>query len=95
MRLLFLVMALMGLARPAGAESFADIEARARGQTVYFNAWGGSRQINDYLGWAADELQRRFGVILEQVKLTDTTEAVMRVRAERLRPGATTAARSI
>ncbi|HPH13175.1 MAG TPA: hypothetical protein PLC34_05205, partial [Burkholderiaceae bacterium] len=28
------------------------IEAKARGQTVYFNAWAGSEQINAYLQWA-------------------------------------------
>ena len=79
---LVLVMALVGLAGPAAADEFADIVARARGQTVYFNAWGGSRQINDYLVWAGGELRQRFGIELVQVKLTDTGEAVARVRAE-------------
>ena len=79
---LVLVMALVGLAGPAAADEFADIVARARGQTVYFNAWGGSRQINDYLVWAGAELRQRFGIELVQVKLTDTGEAVARVRAE-------------
>ncbi len=58
------------------------IQSRARGQTVYLNAWGGSERTNAYLQWAAGEVQSRFGVQLEHVKLADTAEAVKRVRAE-------------
>ena len=79
-------------ARPA--EDFAEIAARARGQTVYFNAWGGSRQINDYIAWAGQEVQRRFGVELVQVKLTDTGEAVSPGAAPRRRRAGPKAARS-
>ena len=59
------------------------IESAARGQTVYFNAWGGSERSNAYLQWAAGELASRHGVKLEHVKLSDTAEAVKRVRAEK------------
>ena len=68
---------------PARADdSWAAIEAEAKGQTVYFNAWAGSPQVNAYIAWAADELNRRHGITLEHVKLTDTAEAVRRVRDE-------------
>jgi putative thiamine transport system substrate-binding protein len=66
------------------------IEAAARGQTVVFNAWGGSDRINAYLQWAAGELSHRHGVTLEHVKLADTAEFVRRIRAEKAagrRPG--------
>jgi putative thiamine transport system substrate-binding protein len=62
---------------------WAAIESRARGQTVYLNAWAGSEQINAYLQWAAVEVQRRYGVKLEHVKVTDTAEVVKRVRGEK------------
>ena len=65
-----------------GDERWSAIEAEARGQTVYFNAWAGSPQINGYIAWAGEELARQFGVILEHVKLADTAEAVRRVRDE-------------
>jgi len=55
----------------------------ARGQTVYWNAWGGSNTVNDYIAWVGDEVQERFGVTIEHVKLSDTAEAVSRVIAER------------
>jgi putative thiamine transport system substrate-binding protein len=54
----------------------------ARGQRVYFNAWAGSPQINDYIAWAGGELMSRYGITLEHVKLADTAEAVRRVRDE-------------
>lgn len=55
----------------------------ARGQTVYFNAWAGSERINAYLQWVAVELEKRHGVKLEHVKVSDTAEVVKRVRTEK------------
>ncbi len=65
------------------AADFAAVRERARGQTVFFYAWGGSPQINDYIAWAGARTLARFGVGLTQVKLTDTGEAVSRVLAEK------------
>lgn len=56
--------------------------ARTRPEGV-FNAWGGSERTNAYLQWAGTEVNRRFGVQMEHVKLTDTVEAVRRVRSEK------------
>nr|WP_102108378.1 ABC transporter substrate-binding protein [Kandeliimicrobium roseum] len=82
------LLAAAALATGAGAQSPdpADWDAvleAARGQTVYFNAWGGSNTVNDYIAWTAEQVQDRFGVTLEHVKLSDTAEAVSRVIAER------------
>jgi len=63
--------------------AWAALEAKARGQTVFFNAWGGSDRINAYLQWAAGRMQERHGLSIEHVKLTDTVEAVKRVRNEK------------
>lgn len=65
------------------AETFSDLLAAARGQTVYFNAWGGSDAINGYIAWVGQQVAERFGITLVHVKLTDTTEAVARVLAEK------------
>ncbi len=69
-------------ARLAHAGDWSAIEAEAHGQTVYFNAWAGSDTINAYIGWAGEQLEDRFGVTLEHVKVTDTAEVVRRVRDE-------------
>jgi len=67
----------------AAPGDYAHALEQARGETVYFNAWGGDQRINDYILWAAAALERRHGVMLRQVKLKDTGEAVARVLAEK------------
>ena len=57
--------------------------AEARGETVYFNAWGGAENINAYLEWAGGEMQARYGVRLVHVKLDDTANAVAKIVAEK------------
>jgi putative thiamine transport system substrate-binding protein len=59
------------------------MESRAKGQTVYFNAWGGSAAINAYIQWAAAQVQQRYGVRVEHVKITDAADVVKRVRNEK------------
>ena len=65
-----------------GPDFDTTIEA-VRGQTVYFNAWGGDDKINDYIAWAGTELETRYGITLEHVKLADTGNAVSRILAEK------------
>lgn len=78
--------ALAALALLAATPALADWQqtlAAAKGQTVYFNAWGGDPRTNAFLDWVGQEVQARYGVTLEHVKLTDTAEAVNRVVAEK------------
>lgn len=82
------LLALSGaaLATPAFAQNttaWSTIEAKAKGQTVYFNAWGGAETINAYIQWAASEVEKRFGVKVEHVKVTDAADVVKRVRNEK------------
>jgi len=79
-----LALATLALAAsPAAADPWADTLAEARGQTVYFNAWGGDTRTNDFLAWVGQETERLYGVKVQHVKLTDTAEAVTRVLAEK------------
>lgn len=75
------------LALPAAADpdpkDWNTLTEAARGQTVYFNAWGGSPNINAYIEWAAGELDTRYGIDLVHVKLDDTANAVATVVAEK------------
>jgi len=57
--------------------------AEAEGQTVYWNAWGGSTTTNDFIAWIGERVAEDYGVTLEHVKLTDTADAVTRVLAEK------------
>ena len=76
------VCALM-LGQAAHAASWDDTLAQARGQTVYWHAWGGDPQVNAYIAWVGDQVSERHGIDLVHVKLTDTAEAVARVVAEK------------
>ncbi|OCX65823.1 hypothetical protein BFP70_06690 [Thioclava sp. SK-1] len=73
---------LSALASPAFADWDQTLE-EAKGQTVYFNAWGGDPRTNAFLDWVSQQTQDRFGVTVDHVKLTDTAEAVARVGAEK------------
>jgi putative thiamine transport system substrate-binding protein len=75
--------ALLLLPAAAAAADWPGIVAKARGQTVYFNAWGGGEQINAYIAWTAVQLESHYGVKLVHVKLADTADAVARVLAEK------------
>lgn len=59
------------------------VQSAAQGQTVYWNAWGGSSTTNDFIAWVGDRVQAEYGVTLEHVKLTDTADAVTRVLSEK------------
>lgn len=59
------------------------VTAEAKGQTVYWNAWGGSPTTNAFIDWVGQQVNAEFGVTLEHVKLTDTADAVTRVLSEK------------
>jgi putative thiamine transport system substrate-binding protein len=73
----------LGAAARAEQLDWAGIAAKAKGQTVQFNAWGGDQRINDYIAWAGDQVKERAGVTVRHVKLADTAEAVSRIVAEK------------
>ncbi|MEH0741673.1 ABC transporter substrate-binding protein [Vibrio cholerae] len=65
------------------ADNWTQVVEKAKGQTVYFHAWGGSQEINNYLRWASSELERQYGVTLKHVKVTDIAETTTRLIAEK------------
>lgn len=75
--------AVHALAADPDPAKWDDVLRQAKGETVYFNAWGGAQNINSYLEWAGGELEKRYGVKLVHVKLDDTANAVAKVVAEK------------
>jgi putative thiamine transport system substrate-binding protein len=71
----------LGLATLAHAD-WSQIQNEAKGQTVYFNAWGGSEATNAYISWAAKEAKTRYGIDVRHVKITDAAEVVKRLQTE-------------
>lgn len=70
---------------PAHAQTadWASVEARARGQSVAFNAWAGDDRTNAFIAWTAERVRASHDIELRHVRLRDTAEAVTRVVAER------------
>ncbi len=60
------------------------VEEAARGQRVYWAAWGGEPRINAYIDWVAGEVDRRFAIELTHVKVSDIAQTVSRVLAEKV-----------
>ena len=66
----------------AWAGDWALVLAQAKGQEVFFHAWGGDPKINAFIAWVGEEAAARYGVTLTHVKLAATSDAVARVQAE-------------
>lgn len=77
------ISAMLLLASVHAKADWQDTLQAAKGQTVYFNAWGGADNINEYIQWSAKRIKEQYQVTLKQVKLTDTADAVNRVLAEK------------
>jgi len=82
MKLPLIAALVLTLATPALADWQATLGA-ARGQTVYWNAWGGDERTNAFIAWVGQQTETLYGVKVEQVKLSDTAEAVTRVISEK------------
>ena len=82
-----LIAALLLIAAPAYGQGIPDswpsILEKARGQTVYWNAWAGDENTNAFIAWVAGRVKEAYGVNLTHVKITLTSESVSRVVAEK------------
>ncbi len=83
MRLISLLPILAALAGTPALADWQDTVDTARGQTVYWNAWGGDDRTNAFIAWVGKRTEERYGVSIEHVRLSDTAEAVTRVISER------------
>lgn len=83
-RVIFIICLIMASTfSNAKANSWDKVEQKAKGQTVYFYAWGGSQEINNFLRWTGQRLQSKYGITFKHVKVTDISEAISRLAAEK------------
>ena len=66
----------------AGAADWTQIEQEAKGQTVWFNAWGGDEAVNHYLDWVSGEVKRDYAIDLRIVHIADAADTVKRIQTE-------------
>lgn len=71
------------MAHSNDASNWKTITQKAKGQDAYFNAWGGSQEINDYLRWVSDQVKQKYDINLHHVKVTDIAETTSRLIAEK------------
>ena len=64
------------------ASDWQEIKNEAKGQTVWFNAWGGDTAINRYLDWVRGEMKTHYAINLKIVRLADAADAVKRIQTE-------------
>lgn len=64
------------------ASDWQEIKNEAKGQTVWFNAWGGDTAINRYLDWVSGEMKTHYAINLKIVRLADAADAVKRIQTE-------------
>ena len=69
-------------------QQWQQILETARGQQVFFYAWGGSKPVNDYLRWVSRQVKQKYAITLRHVKVADISEAVSRLKAENGRKSA-------
>jgi putative thiamine transport system substrate-binding protein len=81
-RLIF-ALSLFVSAQPGQAVDWQAIEANAKGQTIYFYAWGGSSTINQYIERWASIAQERHNVTVEHVKVDDISIAIQGIQTAR------------
>ena len=82
---LFMMFSLMVVPLSAGAmeTDLETLKKQAKGEEVFFNAWGGDEKINAYIRWTGDQVKALYDIDLTHVKLTDTAAAVSRILAEK------------
>ena len=83
MRTILAALCIALAAAPAAASDWQAVRDAARGQTVYWNAWGGDPRTNAFIDRVGRRTAERYGVAIAHVKLSDTGEAVSRVVAEK------------
>lgn len=66
----------------AGDAYWQAIEHEAKGQTVWFNAWGGDTAVNHYLEWVSGEVKRDYAINLRIVHIADAADTVKRIQTE-------------
>ena len=64
-------------------DDWKNVLKEASGQTIYFHAWGGAKNINSYIKWASDEVKKKYNINVKHVKVSDTANVVAKILSEK------------
>ncbi|HEM6714893.1 TPA: ABC transporter substrate-binding protein [Citrobacter koseri] len=82
MRRTLLLAGLLLTGHVQAVENWQAVKDEAKGQTVWFNAWGGDNAVNQYLDWVSGEMKTHYTINLRIVRLADAADAVKRIQTE-------------
>ncbi|MEZ6876629.1 ABC transporter substrate-binding protein [Enterobacter sp. KBR-315C3_2022] len=82
MRFCAILTGLLFAAPAMSADGWHAVQQQAKGQTVWFNAWGGDPAVNRYLDWVSGEMKTHYAINLKIVRLADAADAVKRIQTE-------------
>jgi putative thiamine transport system substrate-binding protein len=77
---LIVTTVLLAIVQIVQASDWQEVEADAKGQTVYFYAWGGSSTINQYIERWAQIAEERHDFKVEHVKVDDISGAIQGIQ---------------
>lgn len=83
--ILFLAVMGCGYARAqANDPPWNSVLENAKGQTVYWHAWGGDDSVNRFIAWTAAKVLEEFEITLKHVKVGNISESVSLLVAEKM-----------
>ncbi|HEM8529724.1 TPA: ABC transporter substrate-binding protein [Citrobacter koseri] len=82
MRRTLLLAGLLLTGHVQAVENWQAVKDEDKGQTVWFNAWGGDNAVNQYLDWVSGEMKTHYAINLRIVRLADAADAVKRIQTE-------------
>ncbi|MBM6550044.1 ABC transporter substrate-binding protein [Marinomonas ostreistagni] len=59
------------------------IVEQAKGQTVYWSAWGGAENVNEYIQWIASRVDSQYDIELKHLKVVEIANTANRIMAEK------------
>lgn len=68
---------------PVLSQTWKQTLDEARGQTVFFHAWGENQRTSDFIASVGEKVLERHCVTLQHVPIAAAADAVARVLAER------------
>ncbi len=72
------------LSETKSKNNWDQIVKSTQNKTVKLHAWGGSKNINNYINWVKAKVHEKYGIKLQHIKIKDTSDAVKKVLFEKI-----------
>ena len=72
------------LSETESKNNWDQIVKSTQNKTVKLHAWGGSKNINNYINWVKAKVHEKYRIKLQHIKNKDTSDAVKKVLFEKI-----------